>query len=168
MFHASELEARNYHKIVLAERQRNAGKILHIGDRIPHLFENIGELGKFFRVSLPVIRRHFPSGCIRSDRLPLSCGKREKIGRNHLGRLEYDHAAFSLLLGCIGNGLPALRNIQRQLKYSLQIGLVEARENRTGMGRHEKSIEVLLVSVEKAVFRNKIHFHAVLSPFQKL
>ena len=143
MFHTSELITWQNHKTIFLERTLDTCIALHPFQRLSNLIEDLLQLQHLRWIGLTIECTNLTSVTIGGLLLEVACHKGIKIGGNGVTAIA-------------GHRLPTFRHIQLGLKPCPQVWLVEAREYRTGMIRHEDSIEIITIAVQGIIVTDKL------------
>jgi hypothetical protein len=171
MFHGPRLERRHQYEVELAERIGNAGVALERLERlrvqVEQHFAIARELGG---IGLAMEHAHRATGAGRGLDLHIADDEGHHVGRQRLGGLKpHSHPVSDPLpvaLRAVGDRLPLGRVFQREGPAPLQIGLVEARDRASRIGRHEPGVEQVVAAVERRVAGSEVDSYRVLAAAQ--
>lgn len=167
MLHAAELESGQDDEVLFVEGAGHAGVGLEPVECGGALSEDRVQLGDLLRVGFAVIGRQRAPLAVVSPLLETSRSEGEEIRAQRTCRCEVERLSVGLFfLFCntrIRHTNPFGRQFERKREDGLQVGLVEAREDRPRTVGHGEGVEEVVVAVERLIARSKSHTDRVFA-----
>ena len=167
MLHAAELESGQDDEVLLVEGAGHAGVGLEPVECGGALSEDRVQLGDLLRVGFAVIGRQRAPLAVVSPLLETSRSEGEEIRAQRTCRCEVERlsvAPFFLFRDTrIRHTNPFGGQFERKREDGLQVGLVEAREDRPRTVGHGEGVEEVVVAVERLIARSESHTDRVFA-----
>ena len=167
MLHAAELESGQDDEVLFVEGAGHAGVGLEPVECGGALSEDRVQLGDLLRVGFAVIGRQRAPLAVVSPLLETSRSEGEEIRAQRTCRCEVERLSvgpFFLFRDTrIRHTNPFGRQFERKREDGLQVGLVEAREDRPRTVGHGEGVEEVVVAVERLIARSESHADRVFA-----
>ena len=167
MLHAAELESGQDDEVLFVEGAGHAGVGLEPVECGGALSEDRVQLGDLLRIGFAVIGRQRAPLAVVSPLLETSRSEGEEIRAQRTCRCEVERLSvgpFFLFRDTrIRHTNPFGRQFERKREDGLQVGLVEAREDRPRTVGHGEGVEEVVVAVERLIARSESHTDRVFA-----
>ena len=167
MLHAAELESGQDDEVLFVEGAGHAGVGLEPVECGGALSEDRVQLGDLLRVGFAVIGRQRAPLAVVSPLLETSRSEGEEIRAQRTCWCEVERLSVGLFFlfrdTRIRHTNPFGRQFERKREDGLQVGLVEAREDRPRTVGHGEGVEEVVVAVERLITRSESHTDRVFA-----
>ena len=167
MLHAAELESGQDDEVLFVEGAGHAGVGLEPVECGGALSEDRVQLGDLLRVGFAVIGRQRAPLAVVSPLLETSRSEGKEIRAQRTCRCEVERLSVGVFFlfrdTRIRHTNPFGRQFERKREDGLQVGLVEAGEDRPRTVGHGEGVEEVVVAVERLIARSESHTDRVFA-----